>query len=412
MPRYKYKAKNNAGKTLTGEESVASERELIMELGRRRLTVFSVQEVFENKKTSKSFTSKIFSKHKKVKTFDLVILCRQLATLLQGGVPILNGMKTIAAEIKNVSFKEVLFEVTEKVRAGKTLSEGLKEYPDVFSELFTSIVEAGEKVGSLESMLNRLGDYLEARDRLMMKIRSATSYPIFIAGFFIFAVACITLFLVPRFETIYSSFGADLPTVTRMVFKTSNFLVKNFFVIAGIIISCIVYLMFLIKNTRKGRMAFSRLMLKMPILGDVIQKAAVSKFCRTLSTLMEQGIPVTEALLLVGKTAGSLVIEDASNKASELIVEGKIIPDALEKTGIFPSLMLQMVSVGVESGSLPALLDKTADFYENQVDAFVNTLTAMIEPVMIISLGLIVAVTVVALYAPIFKLGTAMSGSF
>jgi len=410
MPRYRYKAKNSAGRTLTGEESVASERELVMELGRRRLTVFSIEKVLENKKPSRGIFNKLFTKRKKVKTFDLIILCRQLATLLQGGVPILNGMRTIASEIKNPTFKEILLEVTEKVRGGKNLSESLKGYPNVFSLLFVSIVEAGEKVGSLEKMLQRLGSYMEARDRLMGKIRSATSYPIFIAGFFVIAIAGITLFLVPRFESIYDAFGADLPAVTKIVFKISGFLVEKFFIIASVMTACIVYLVFLVKNTRKGKMVFGKLLLKLPIFGDVIQKAAVSKFCRTLSTLMEQGIPVTESLLLVGKTAGSVVIEDASNKASELIIEGATIPDALQKTGVFPSLMLQMVSVGVESGSLPALMDKTADFYEDQVDAFVNTLTTMIEPIMIISLGLIVAVTVVALYAPIFKLGTAMTG--
>lgn len=409
MPEFRYKAKDGTGRTMTGQKFSSSRGALITELERKSLTIISIQET-EKKKTLKETLSEIKIGPGKVRTFELIILCKQLATMLHGGVPILNALESIASEVKNPKFRKVLQVVSRDIREGRTLSESCKKHPDTFSVLFNAIVEAGEKVGSLDQMLQRLSGYLESRDRLIRKIRSATTYPAFIAAFFLVAIGAITLFLIPRFQGIYEDFGAELPALTLILFKISNFLIRNIAFVL-IILTVIIFSLFIfIKNTKKGKTIFDRSLLKLPIFGKIIKKAAISKFARTLSTLLAQGISITEALLLVGKTSGNIIIEDAGNKASKLIVEGETIPAAFTKMAIFPPLMLQMTSVGVDSGALPELLDKTADFYEEQVDSFISTITTIIEPILIVSLGAVVAVVVVALYLPIFKLGSAMGG--
>lgn len=410
MLKFSFKAKDGSGKTVTGRRPSSSREDIITELQRENLTVVSVEEISNKKKES---SRKMFGgvlAGRKVKTFDLVIFCRQLSTMLEGGVPILRAIESIATEVRDKNFKNILHKIARDLKEGKTLSESFKKYPNAFSDLFNAIVEAGEKVGSLDKMLGRLSGYLEARDRLVKKMRSATTYPAFIAFSFLVAVAVITLFLIPKFQSVYSDFGAELPTLTLIIFNVSNFVIQNIAVVLVALVVVIFSLFVFIRHTRAGRAFFDRALLGLPIFGDVIKKAAMSKFSRTLSTLLDQGISITEAFLLVGRTSGNIIIEDAGRKASELITGGEEIPGALEKTRVFPPLMLQMVSVGVESGSLPELLDKTADFYEEQVDTFVSTLTAAIEPILVISLGTVIAVVVVALYMPIFKLGSAMSG--
>ncbi|MGB2705717.1 MAG: type II secretion system F family protein [Candidatus Omnitrophota bacterium] len=410
MPEFKYKAKDAGGKTVTGKKYALSNEDLIVRLERKNLTVVSVKEAPEKKNPLKDVFSSLKIGYGRVTVFELVVLCRQLATMLQGGVPILNAIKSIAGEVRNPALKEVLEGVGREVTEGKGLSESLAKYPRVFSALFLAIVEAGEKVGALDDMLIRLSRYLESRDRLVKKMRSATTYPAFIAGFFTLAIAAITLFIIPKFQGIYESFGAELPGLTLFLFKISSFFVKNIFSILIIFIVTFFSLFLFIKNTKKGRTMFDKTLLGLPMFGEVIKKAAISKFCRTLSTLLAQGVSVTEALFLVGKTSGNIIIEEASIESGKLVTEGETIPAAFTKMKVFPPLMLQMVSVGVDSGSLPELLDKTADFYEEEVDTFANTLTTMIEPILVVSLGAVIAVVVLALYMPIFKLGSAMGG--
>ncbi len=411
MPEFKYITKNSSGKTVTGQGPFSSQKDLIIELERKNLTIVSIEEVHGEEKSFRKMIAEIAPRGGKIRTFELAIFCKQLATMLHGGVPILNAIESIADEVKNPRFKKILQRVNQDLSSGRSVSESFKKYPDVFSILFISILEAGEKVGALDKMLTRLSNYLESRDRLLKKIRSATTYPTFIAGFFVFAIVIITLFLIPRFQDIYADFGAELPALTRLVFNTSNFLLRNMPILIFLLVAGIFSLFVFVRHGKRGRTILDSTVLRMPILGDVIKKAAVSKFCRTLSTLLSEGISVTEALLLVGRTSGNVIIENASNSASKLIVGGETIPSALKKMGVFPSLMLQMVSIGVDSGSLPELLDKTADFYEDQVDVFISTMTTMIEPILVVSLGAVIAFVVVALYLPIFRLGTAISGA-
>jgi type IV pilus assembly protein PilC len=337
-----------------------------------------------------------------------MVFCRQLSTLLKGGVPLIKGLEIISSETEKISIQSAVTEIGHYIRQGESFSSSVKKMAHLFSPLFVAIIEAGERTGSLDIMLERLAKYLGAQDRLQKKIISAIAYPTAVLIFFMFAIGVMTLFLIPKFKDMYSSFSAQLPPFTLAVFGLSDFLIKYIaFIIGGIFLS-VAYINGVVRKTAKGRLAFDSLILKMPIFGNVMKKAALSKFTRTLSTLLEQGIPVPESLELVGKTAGNAVIEDASIKVSHSILNGDKISDAFRKLEIFPALVIQMTNIGSESGNLPELLAKTSDFYEEEVDLFLGIMSALIEPVLIIVLGLILAVFIIALYLPIFSLGQAM----
>lgn len=406
MPTFSYVAKDAAGKSISSKETALSEQDLKVSLSRRDLVIVSIKEV----KAARVKGYLPFLKPK-ISTSDLVIFCKQLATMIKGGVPILRAIDSITEELKNPLFKATLSDVSKVVKDGGSLSLGLKKFPDLFSSLFIAIVEAGEKVGSLEVMLRQLSKYLEARDRLNRKIVSALTYPAFILVFFAGAVGVITVFLIPRFKSIYGGFGAKLPFITRAVFGFSDILIKNAWLITAVAAIALFLIYSRLFKSKAARRRFDSLALKIPVFGTVIMNAALSKFSRTLAILLGQGIPVAVSLELVSRTSGNIVIEESGIRVRDLIMDGSNIPDAIRRVAIFPSLMIQMVSVGVESGSLPELLDNTADFYEERVDSFVAALTTMIEPVLIVLLGVTIGVVVVALYMPIFKLSQAAIGA-
>ena len=404
MPQYQYTAKSKDGQTVRSSEFASSQQELLTKLARKSLTPISVEEVGVVEKPS------VFKYgNKKIKLFDLIILCKQLETMIKGGIPLVRALETISAETKSVVLKSTLLEMIGHIRDGDSFSNSLKRFRNLFSNLFIAIVEAGEKVGALDVMLGRLTVYLIARDRITKKIITALTYPAFILGFFLVGITGITLFLIPRFKSIYEGFGAQLPGLTLTLFKISDLVIHKIFFIAAAVAALIFFFSVFIK-TRKGRYLFDAVTLKIPAFGEVIKKAAISKFARTLATLLQEGIPITEALDLVGKTSGNLIIEQATARAGKLILDGEDIPEALRKTGIFPSLLIQMATIGAEAGNLPELLDKTADFYEDEVDAFISTLSTLIEPILIVLLGAVLGTVIIALYLPIFKLGTAMTG--
>lgn len=399
MAHFKYMAKDGKGKTVRGSEFAMSERELVTRLSRRDLTVVSIKRIQESR-----FLTQLTRKRGRIGTFDMMVLCKQLSTLLKGGVPLIRGLEIIASEARNPVIQSTLTEMSHYIKQGDSFSASLKRMPELFSPLFISISEAGEKVGALDIMLERLAKYLAARDRLNKKIIAAISYPGAVLIFFFFAIGVMTLFLIPKFKSMYSSFGADLPAFTLTIFNISDFMLKNIaFILAGIILM-VVYMRSVVLKSKGGRYLFDRMTLSLPVLGDFMKKASMSKFTRTLATLLEQGIPVPESLGLVAKSAGNVVVEDACLKASKLIIDGEKIPEAFRKTGIFPPLVIQMSMIGTESGNLPELLDKTADFYEDEVDMFLSIMSSLIEPILIVVLGAILAVFIIALYLPIFKM--------
>ena len=403
MPHFNYIAKDERGKTVKGREFAMAERELVMRLARKNLTIISVKRLEEA-----SFLSRFFRRKKAISAFDQMVFCKQLATLLKGGVPLIKGLEIISGETEKPGIQVAIAEIGHYIQQGDSFSTSLKRMPHLFSPLFISIVESGEKVGALDVMLERLAKYLEAQERLSKKIIAAISYPSAVLLFFIFAIGVMTLFLIPRFKGMYSSFHAQLPPFTLFVFGISDFLIRYIVFIVGGIVLIIFYVTNVLLKTPKGKYAFDFLILKIPLLGDVMKKAAFSKFSRTLATLLDQGIAVPEALELVSKTAGNAVIEAASLKASKSIIEGEKISEAFRRTGVFSSLIIQMITIGTESGNLPALLDKTSDFYEDEVDTFLGIMSSLIEPVLIVVLGVILAVFIVALYLPIFTLSQAI----
>lgn len=411
MTAFKYKVKDRSGKTILGQRLAESRKSLVTELGKANFFIISVEEETKGKaEPAKTGFLQISIGKQKVKTSDLVIFCKQLGTMLRGGVPILRAIESIAFELKNKTFKTILYEIVGLLRAGKSFSESLKKYPHVFPVIFSAMVEAGEKVGALHEMLFRVGKYLEAKNRLIRKMQSIAAYPLFMSSFFVVIVGIIIFFLIPKFQQVYADFGTELPGLTQFMINTSTFIINNVYAVLFVGIVTTFSLVIFIKHTEKGKRFFDRLMISLPLFGKVIKKSAVSKLCRTLSTLLEEGIPVTEALGLVGKTSGNVVIDNASQKVCKLIGEGETIPSAFIRAKIFPPIMLQMISVGVESGALPKLLGETADFYEDQVDGFINTLTALAEPVLVVCLGIFISVVVVGLYLPIFGLGSAITG--
>ena len=403
MAHYNYIAKNETGKTVKGREFAMSERELIMRLGRKNLTIISIKRVEEAK-----FLSKISSRQKAIGIFDQMVFCRQLATLLKGGVPLIKGLEIISGETENLKMQAALIEISHYIKQGDSFSASLKRIAHLFSPLFIAIIEGGEKVGALDVMLERLSKYLAAQDRLTKKIIAAISYPSAVLLFFIFALGVMTLFLIPKFKSLYAGFHAQLPPFTLVIFGISDFFLRYIVFIVGGIILLVFYINNVLRKTKHGRYFFDALILKIPLFGPILKKAALSKFSRTLATLLEQGIAVPESLELVGKTAGNAVIEEVSGKVSKSIIDGEKIPDAFRKAKIFPSLILQMTTIGTESGNLPELLDKTADFYEEEVDMFLGIMSSLIEPVLIVVLGVILGIFIVALYLPIFNLGSAM----
>ncbi len=401
MPKFKFVAKNQQGQTVSETVEAKSEEALIDSLRKKQLIIISVAPL-----TAKafSFSSNLSFGKKGVGIDDLVVFSRQLATMVDAGLPIVQALDILGEQIEKKHFKTIILEVKKDVETGSSLSEALAKHPKVFSELFVNMVGAGEASGMLDEILDRLAVYLEATSKLIKKVRSALVYPAAI----IVMATLITLFLlikvVPTFKGIFEGFGGALPVPTLILLKISDTL-RRFFPIVFGITAIIGFIFFRYIKTPAGRLQFDTFMLKIPILGKVLQKVAVSRFSRTLSTLTKSGVSILTALEIVGKTSGNKVIEVAVNKTRDAIKEGESIATPLTKAKVFPPMVVRMISVGEQTGSLEEMLSKIADFYDADVTTTVDGLTSLIEPAVMIFLGLIIGSIVVALYMPIFKIG-------
>ncbi len=400
MPEFSYTAKDSNGRTVQGTREAESEMGLVSLLRKENLIVISVQPAASKGKSKSGGFGK-----KKVGTKDLAILCRQLAAMLQAGLPVLESLEGIADQIENETLSEKLHEVTADIEAGSTLSQALARHPKTFQTLFVAMIRAGEESGALPNVLGRLGDYLEAKDALVRKIRSASAYPAFIAGFFVVAVAGIMLFLIPQFEGIFSDFGLDLPPLTKFLIASSRF-VGNYIVFEIILLVGGAYAFYRWVNTPGGKRKFDEILLRAPIFGKLIQKAAIARFSRTLGTLMDNGVTVIAALEIVGDTSGNEIVREAVENVGNGVVNGSTIAEKLAESPVFPKMVVSMVAAGEGSGNLPDMLEKVADFYTDEVDASITQLTSMIEPILIVGLGAIVTVVVLAIYLPIFQMAT------
>ncbi len=399
MPEFIYTAKDANGRSVKATRSADTEMGLVSTLRKEGLVVTSVVPA------SAAAKPKASRRGKKVKTKDLAILCRQLAAMLEAGLPVLESLDGISDQIENQTLAAVLIEVSRDIEAGSTLSQALEKHKRIFSTLFISMIRSGEESGALPAVLSRLASYLESRDALTRKIRSASTYPAFIAVFFVGAIIAVMFFLIPRFEDIFADFDMALPPLTQFLITASRFLGGNI-VWEVLILGLGSYLLWRWWKTPAGKKRMDDLMLKVPLFGKLIRKAAVARFSRTLGTLLSNGVTVIAALDIVSETAGNTVIKEAIDGVGTGVVNGATISEKLAESPVFPKMVVSMVSAGESSGNLPDMLEKIADFYTDEVDAAISGLTAMIEPAMIVGLGGVVAVVVLAIYLPIFQMAT------
>ncbi len=340
-----------------------------------------------------------------VKEKDVVVFCRIFATMISAGLPLIQCLDLLAQQEANKTFAKIIRSVKEDIEGGTSLTDAMKKYPKVFDDLFTNLIAAGEAGGILDLVLGRLSAYLEKAMKLKAQVKSAMTYPIAVLVISAGVVTLLLLKVIPVFEKMFSSMGGELPGPTAMVVGMSKFMQNYWWIIGGIVMAFIVALKTFLK-TEKGRWMFDAALLRAPIIGPVLKKVAVAKFSRTLSTMMSSGVPILEGLNIVSKTAGNVVIEAALLKTRQSISEGQSIAEPLAESGIFPPMVVQMIAVGEATGALDVMLNKIADFYDDEVDTAVAGMTALIEPVMMVFLGGVVGGMIIAMYLPIFKMAS------
>ena len=394
MPVFTYKARTVAGESQSGEITASTEADVVGQLRRRRLVVVSVREKPKELK---------FSLGGRIKTKDLVLFTRQFATMINAGLPLVQSLDILATQQANKRAAEKIRAVLSDVESGSTLADAMRRHRDFFSEIYVNMVAAGEAGGILDVILLRLAEYLEASEKLRRKVKGAMFYPATVMGFSGLAIAVLLIFVIPTFAGFFTSAGVALPLPTRIVMGLSNFLITWWWAV-GAVLAGIVYLFRAYRKTPAGRLTTDRLMLRIPVLGQVLRKAAIARFSRTLGTLVQSGVPILDGLEITARTAGNRVVEDAVMKSRASIAGGETIAEPLKRSTVFPPMVVQMINVGEQTGGLDDMLSKIADFYDEEVDASVGALTSIIEPVMIVFLGAIVGGMVVAMYLPIFDI--------
>jgi len=338
---------------------------------------------------------------------DLVIFTRQFSTMIDAGLPLVQCLDILSSQADNASFRTVLLKVKAKVEQGSTFADALKDHPSVYDELYVQLVAAGEIGGILDTILNRLAQYIEKAQKLRAKIKGAMTYPAIVLLVAVGVTIVLLLYVTPVFEKMFKDFGQALPAPTQFVVDLSKWLQSYFLYCVGVIIAIVFGFRAFYRNP-KGREIFDSLVLKTPLFGDLLRKVAVARFTRTLGTMISSGVPILDALEVTAKTAGNRTVEKAIRYAKVQISEGKTITQPLAETNVFPSMVVQMIGVGEATGAMDTMLSKIADFYDDEVDNSVNALTAMIEPIMMVFLGGVVGGFLVAMYLPIFTIAGAI----
>ncbi len=397
MPRYKWEGKTLRGEKRKGEMEAPDEGSVRTHL--RQQNVIPTKVVAKGKEVSFSFGKQ------KVKQKDVAIFTRQLATMIDAGLPLVQSLDILSMQQENKTFKEVLKNIKESVEGGSTFAGALGKHPKTFDELYVNLVVAGEEGGILDNVLNRLAIYIEKAEALKKKVKSAMVYPSTIVGVAIIVVAILLIFVIPVFAKIFSSMGHTLPLPTLIVIGISN-LLKKYILLVIVALVVLLYMLKRYYGTEKGKFAVDNLILKSPVFGMLFRKVAVARFSRTLSTLITSGVPILDGLTITSKTAGNKPIEYAIMKARTSISEGETIAEPLARGEVFPPMVTQMIAVGESTGSLDSMLSKIADFYEEEVDVAVGTLTSLLEPLLMVFLGVTVGGVVIAMYLPIFKIAT------
>jgi type IV pilus assembly protein PilC len=400
MPVFEWEGRNMRGETKKGASPADSQEQLRTTLRRDGIIL-----VKASLKKERGGGGKGVSLNKKVKKVEVGVFTRQLSTMITSGLPLVQSLDILSSQLENATFRAITKNMKEKIEGGSRFAETLRDYPKCFDELYVSLVVAGEEGGMLDTVLIRLANYIEKSEKLKKKIKTALIYPAAIVFVAIAVVLVLLLFVIPVFEGLFLSFGKALPAPTQFVINISKFIKSAIWYLIGGAVGG-VFLLRRYYRTEKGQRVIDRLMLRIPVLGILLQKASVARVTRTLSTLLSSGVSILESLSIVAKTAGNKVIEDALFTARADISEGRSISDPLKESGVFPPMTVQMIQVGESTGALDSMLNKIADFYEEDVDHLVANLTSLLEPVLMIFLGVVLGGLVIAMYLPIFQLGT------
>ncbi len=403
MPTYQYTTRDQDGKAVTGKISAESESLVIEELRKRNLIIVSIDE----EKVSTLTPVARPKKKKKIKSEDIVMFTRQFATMIDAGIPILQALEALSEQTASPAFKDTLEAIREDIQLGSGLSVAFAKHPHVFDPLFINMIRVGEAGGVLTEVLERVALYLEKSEKLRQKVQGALIYPAVIVAMAFSITLLLIIKVVPTFSNIYDSLGQPLPPMTKVLINVSKVMQHDFiFLAAGV--AALVFAFGRWRATDKGGLVFDAMLLKLPIFGDLICKVAVSRFCRTFSTLAQSGVPVLETLEIVGKTCGNRVIENVVNDVKASVREGRPIAEPLAKSPVFPPMVTRMIAIGEKSGQMEKMLAKVAEFYDDQVDIAVDGMTKLIEPLIIGFLGIVVGFIVVALFMPILNITSAL----
>jgi len=400
MPLFSYKARTKDGRVIDGQIEIDSEATLTHRLKQQNLQVISI--------TKQGGLAYIFKTGPKVKTEKIAIFSRQFSTMIAAGLPVLQALNILVEQMDDKVFKKVLTKVRDDIGSGANLSDAMSGFPNVFSPLYCNMIKAGELSGALDQILDRLSTYLEKAEALKQKIKGAMMYPAVVVTIALLIVIILMVKVVPTFRTVFESFGSGLPTPTKILLAVSDFERKWALVQIGSLVG-IVFLLGVLRRTERFGFIIDSYILKLPVFGNLVKKQTVARFARTMGTLLKSGVQILDSLETVARSSGNRVIEKALMETRTAVREGQSIAEPLKATGLFPPMVIQMVSVGEETGKLDDMLLRMADFYEQEVDTAVEGLMSMIEPLIIAFLGVVIGAFVIAMYMPMFMMGSLVS---
>jgi type IV pilus assembly protein PilC len=397
MPRFVWEGRTRVGGTMTGETEAPNEAFVVAQLRRQQIVPVKV------KPKARDIAIRIPGLGGSVSRKELAIFTRQFATMIDAGLPLVQCLDILGMQQENAAFKKVILKVKEDVESGSTFADALAKHPKVFDQLYVNLVAAGEVGGILDTILSRLAAYIEKAMKLAKQIKGAMVYPSTILAVALVVTVVLLLYVIPIFGSMFTDFGQELPAATVFVLAMSGFTRKYFLLIVAVIAAVLLAVRWYYRR-ENGRRNIDRLLLRLPVLGSLIQRVSVARFARTLGTMVASGVPILESMDIVAKSAGNKVIEEAIVKARMSISEGKTIAEPLADSKVFPPMVTQMVGVGEATGALDTMLNKIADFYDDEVDAAVAALTSLLEPMLMVFLGVVIGGLVIAMYLPIFQL--------
>jgi type IV pilus assembly protein PilC len=402
MPVFTFSGKDASGQKISGERMASNKQALTQALRRERITPGAIRE------KGKEFSMPTFGSGK-VGTKEIAIFFRQFSVMIDAGLPLVQCLEILAANQESQAFQKVLTGVRTTVEGGATLANAMRGYPLIFDDLTTNMIEAGETGGILDIILQRLATYVEKAVRLKAAVKSALIYPVAVVGMAVLIVGALLKWVVPIFSNLFAGLGVNLPLPTRIVMGLSNF-VQSFWWVVFVGAFAVVFGIGQIRKHPRGRYYFDKILLHIPVIGSLLRKIAVGRFTRTLGTLITSGVPILEGLTITAKTSGNAVLEEALMKVRKAIEEGRTIVDPLRECGVFPNMVTQMIGVGEATGAMDSMLQKIADFYEEEVDSATKDMLAMLEPFIIGALGIMIGGIVISLYMPLFAMIAKLAG--